>query len=371
MRVWQQSVLVRLTLSYIAVAMLTSLLIVLVSYGLGSVEWQKSERDYTYNSDELLSIADPFGVIQFDVLGISVLPFTLVFAGVVGMLSIPAALLLVWLTGYPLAKRLERVANASRRFADGDYQARVVDTTPDEVGQVAQQFNNMADALQQHVHLLRSLAQENAMLAQTAESAAAHAERIRLSQDLHDMLAQQLFSLTYGLSSLTAMIRQDPEAGAVRADTLAKIAEQALLEVRALLLQLRPQTFVEKGLVSAIREITQQWQSVYGIPINAVIALKDPSFGSVLRQTLCLILQEALANAVKHAHATMVTVQLHTDEHEIVLQVQDNGIGISTHKAVHGFGMTHMRERAEAVGGMLIIRSSANTGTCVEVRLPQ
>jgi NarL family two-component system sensor histidine kinase LiaS len=364
------SVIVRLTLSYIAVAMLTSLLVVVVSYGLGSVEWQFSERNAGEIASNSTVFADPFGVIEFDLLGITVLPFTLVFAAAVGILSIPAALLLVWLTGYPLVKRLRRIATVSRQFAEGNYQVRVVGGIPDEVGQVAQQFNDMADALQQHIHLLRSLAQENAMLAQTVETAAAQAERIRLSQDLHDALAQQLFSLTYGLSSLATVIRQNPEEGALRANMLAEIAEKALLDLRGMLLHLRPQVQAEKGLAATVRDITQHWQTLYHIPVEVTIVLNEAEFRAVVREALCLILQEALTNVAKHAHATQVTVDIQNENQSILLRVQDNGVGIPASKVPSGFGLTHMRERAEAVGGTFSVQSSASTGTCVQVHLP-
>jgi NarL family two-component system sensor histidine kinase LiaS len=370
MKIRLHSVMVRLTLSYIAVAMLTSLLIVVVSYGLGYVEWLPAVSSDEEIFQPGLSFGDPMGAIQLDVFEVGAVPFTLIVAAVVGLLSIPSALLLVWLTGRPLARRLDRIAAASRAFAEGEHDVRVADAAPDEVGQVAQQFNNMADALQQQVHLLRSLAHENAALAQTAEATGGHAERLRLSRDLHDALAQQLFSLTYGLSSLSVLIRQDANVGAARAELLSTMSEKALLDLRAMLLQIRPHTLSEKGLVATVREIKGKWEELYAVPVNLVITLNEQIYSSVIQQTLCLILQEALLNTAKHANAQSVTIRLQAQPQGITLSVQDNGKGLDTHSLQAGYGLIHMRERAEAIGGVLTLHSSAETGTGITVYLP-
>lgn len=364
------SVMVRLTLSYIAVAMLTSLLIIVVSYGLGSVEWLPAVSSAEEIVQPILSFSDPMGAVQLELFEVGAVPLTLIVAAIVGLLSIPSALLLVWLTGRPLAKRLDHIATASRAFAEGEHHVRVADAAPDEVGQVAQQFNNMADALQQQVHLLRSLAQENAALARTVEAAAAHGERIRLSQDLHDALSQQLFSLTYGLSSLSVLIRQDAEAGASRAELLSGMSEKALLDLRAMLLQLRPQAMTEKGLAATVREIAAQWEQLYAVPVHLVFTLDEQVYSTVVQQTLCLILQEALINTAKHANARNVTIRLQAQPQGITLRLQDDGIGLDLHSIQSGYGLIHIRERAEAIGGVLTLHSSAETGTGITVYLP-
>lgn len=369
MRRHSHSVIVRLTISYISVAILTSLLIVVVSYSLQSVEWQPVTSSNA-TSSLTTSFTDPLGMIEVDVLEMTAVPMTLVIAAAVGILSIPAALLLVWLTGRPLARRLGRIAAASHQFASGDHAVRVVDATPDEVGEVAQQFNNMADALQQQVHLLRSLAQENAALARTVEAAATHAERIRLSQDLHDALAQQLFSLTYGLSSLPDLIRHNASAGAARADVLSEIAEKALLDLRAMLLQVRPYTQSEKGFATTIRDIVAAWQHLYDIPVDLVIVLDEQVYSAVVQHTLCLILQEALINTAKHARASTLSIRLQVQPPGITLTIQDNGIGFITKPVRSGYGLTHMRERAEAIGGVMTLHSSEGGGTVVSVYVP-
>lgn len=369
MRIRLHSVMTRLTLSYIAVAVLTTMLIVVVSYGLGSIEWLPavSSEDEVYQPS--ISLTDPLGVVQFDVLEITAVPFTLVIAIVVGLLSIPAALLLVWLTGRPLARRLVQIAAFSQQFAEGNHHIRVADATPDEVGQVAQQFNNMADALQQQVHLLRSLAQENATLARTAEEAAVHGERIRLSQDLHDALAQQLFSLTYGLSSLSVLIRQDPNAGAARADLLSVMSEKALLDLRTMLLQIRPHALPEKGLAATVKTIVTQWERLYGIPANLILRFDKQIDSVVVQQNLCLILQEALINTAKHAHASSITICLEAQLDGVSLTIQDDGVGFTDQPSTRGYGLVHTRERAQAIGGVLTIHSSADSGTRIHVYL--
>src|SRR5687768_16941893 len=110
-------------------------------------------------------------------------------------LALPSALLLSWLLDGPLARRLRAITRTSRRFAEGELAARIGDRAPDEVGDLARQFDEMAGSLTQTIAALRDLARENAELARQIEVSARQAERLRLSRDLHDEIAQQLFSL--------------------------------------------------------------------------------------------------------------------------------------------------------------------------------
>ena len=88
--------------------------------------------------------------------------------------------------------------------------------------------------------------------------------------------------------------------------------------------------------------------------------------------TLYRILQEALTNVIKHSHARQVWVELSTEEHNIVLTIQDNGIGFTLGEddSRNGIGITSLKERLTIVGGELTISSSATKGTIISARLP-
>jgi HAMP domain-containing protein len=137
--------------------------------------------------------------VQFDLGGAQVRglgPSLLAISLLTAVVAIPPALLLTWLIAGPLARRLRAITRTSQRFAEGDLDARIGDRHADEVGMLAQQFDDMASTLTQSIVTLRDLAQQNSELARQVEATAIQAERLRLARDLHDDIAQQLFSLS-------------------------------------------------------------------------------------------------------------------------------------------------------------------------------
>src|SRR5690606_23072342 len=102
---------------------------------------------------------------------------------------------------------------------------------------------------------LRELAQRNAQLAQDVEQVAVQNERMRLSRDLHDAIAQRLFSLTASTTSLPALIERDAARGAAQARTIAELAENTLLDLRALLVELRPTNLLRYDLGEALQKL--------------------------------------------------------------------------------------------------------------------
>ncbi len=312
-----------------------------------------------------------FGVTTLNIPG--VLSYALVTSLFFGAMAIPAAVLLMWITGRPLAKRLARIAKASRTFATGNYAVRVKDESADEVGQVARQFNDMAAALQQNVQVLRDLVQQNAALLEQAETAAIQAERMRISRDLHDAIAQRLFSLTVSTSALPDLIERDQADGVTQARMIAGIAEQTLLDLRGLLVNLRPSIVVQEGLPSALRQLCSDWESTHKTPVEVSMILRNEALAPGIENTLYYVAQEALNNVAKHAQASRVSVSILEKLHEIVMSITDDGQGIPTVRerpTGHQIGMVSMRERARSIGGELQVESEARRGTTILVKLP-
>lgn len=290
-------------------------------------------------------------------------------AFVLSVLSLPVALLLANLTMGRVTRRLEALTTANRRFAQGDFSVRVSDPRQDDVGQLAQQFNSMADALEQNVHMLRDLARQNAELAKKAESTAVEGERGRISQDLHDSIAQTLFSLSTHAATLPDQIRRDPESSVAQADHIAALAEQAQLELRQMIVDLRP--VQRHGLADALRILCDEWQIMNTIPVKCMIALHGGRIPAGIQETAYRVAQEALNNIAKHAQASTATVSLLESRHTLVLSVTDDGVGFVESAAEPGhFGLVGMRERARSVGGSVDIESDTDQGTTVRLTLP-
>jgi len=298
------------------------------------------------------------------------------FMGVVGgamaVLSVPVALVLALLLARPQTRRLSKIAQISRSFAGGALDERVQDKSQDDVGKLARQFDDMADALEQNIYALRDLAQRNADLAQQAEQAAIQSERVRLSRDLHDAIAQRLFSLSVSTSTLPEMIQTNQEKGIQQARIIASLAEQTLLDLRALLVELRPTNLIQRGLSDALHTLCHEWQITHHIPVECSLMLSGRHIPSAVEDTIYRVTQEALNNVAKHAQAESVHVSLVEGQKQITFSVSDSGRGFLVPvTAGNGkFGLNTMQERARAVGGHLTIESDAGRGTTVQMILP-
>jgi NarL family two-component system sensor histidine kinase LiaS len=303
----------------------------------------------------------------------NVVTYTLITSAITALFSAPVALLLVWLTVRPLVRRISRIAKTSQEFAGGDLQVRVQDKHGDEVGQLGQHFDSMADALQQNVHMLRDLAQRNTALTQQAEQLAIQAERARLSRDLHDAIAQRLFSLTVSTSTLPALIEENQQRGVQQAQSIATLAEQTLLDLRTLLVDLRPASVSQNGLADWLHHFCQEWEQQHTISLELSVMLSGEYLSANVESALYYIVQEALSNVVRHAQASQVSVSLVEGRQQIILSITDNGIGFPIHTPaiIPGkFGIMGMRERAAALGGTLAIESDTAEGCTIRVTLP-
>lgn len=289
-----------------------------------------------------------------------------------GMLALPVALILVFLIARPQLRRIAHIARISRKFAEGDLTTRVNDPNFDEVGRLARQFDDMADALAQNIYALRDLAQRNAELAIEAETAAIQAERARFSRDLHDAIAQRLFSLSVSTASLPTLIAQDQAKGVRQAQLVAELAEQTQQDLRALLIELRPMQVLQHGFTDALNSLCEAWQTAHHIPVETSLMLNGTRLSSPLEDTLYRITQEALHNVAKHAGARCVQVSLVQGQQHIRLSISDDGGGFDPEATRNSgrFGLMTMRERAESLGGQLHIESEVGHGTTILASVP-
>jgi len=240
------------------------------------------------------------------------------------------------------------------------------------IGTEGQQFNAEEVALLASIADQIGVAAENARLYQQAERLAVVEERQRLARELHDSVTQSLYSATL----LTETARRSAAAHDLEEvqgylDELGTITQQALKEMRLLVYELRPPALEQEGLVGALQQRIDAVEGRAGIQARLLVqgAVKpEPA----VEEALYRIGQEALNNALKHAVASLVTVRIQASEDLIEMQVVDDGQGFDTGAVGErgGMGLTSMRERAERVGGRLILRSSPGKGTTVQVVVP-
>src|SRR5258708_17655109 len=276
---------------------------------------------------------------------------------VVLLLAVPVGTLFGLLPTRGVVRRLRRLAGTSASYADGDFALRVAPGPPDEVGKLERNFNEMAGRLQEAVRRERLLAEKSARLA----------ERSRISRELHDSISQDLFSLSLLAGGLEKALPADsPVRG--RVETLAETVQSTNREMRALLLELRPSTLDEKGLVAALEELASNYSTRLGIKVDA--DLEPVTMAPAAEVAALRIAQEGLANAVKHAHATTIRLGMHRRGDLAEITVSDDGQGFVPNGNGQGLGLRLMREPGDELGGSLTIESREGEGTTVSAKLP-
>ena len=202
--------------------------------------------------------------------------------------------------------------------------------------------------------------------------AAADAERRRWARELHDETLQGLGGLRVLLSS--ALRSEDPRRAKEAMREAVTHIEQEIANLRAIIAELRPAALDELGLRTAIEALLDRHREQDGYEIDSELALPGPAAGAERLQeepetVIYRLVQEALTNVTKHAHATKVRVAVRQSERELLVEIEDNGVGFDSEAPSEGFGLAGMRERVTLVGGRLSI-DSGSRGTLVAARLP-
>jgi signal transduction histidine kinase len=201
-----------------------------------------------------------------------------------------------------------------------------------------------------------------------AAISAADGERGRWARELHDQTLQALGALRVLLAS--SLRRGDPAATEQAIHQAMEDIELETDNLRAIINDLRPSLLDDLGLLPAIDALIER-RRASGLEIVSAVDLADlGTLDTELETTIYRLLQEALTNVAKHAGATAVRVAATLDDTgELVVQVEDDGVGFDTEEQTSGFGLAGMRERVYLAGGTLEVRSG-QTGTVVCARLP-
>ncbi|HEY2387451.1 MAG TPA: sensor histidine kinase [Candidatus Binatia bacterium] len=195
-------------------------------------------------------------------------------------------------------------------------------------------------------------------------------ERRRVAGEIHDRLGSRFFTAHHTLERMRAAAAHDPEAERALAP-LADAIRACADELRAITNALRPVVLDDFGFVEALREHVAGLAGSEGAPrVTLAVDAPDPRPPAV-RVMLFRVLQEALLNALKHAGATEVRVAFAAAPDALVLTVRDDGRGFDPASVPRGhLGLVYMRERAEACGSRLDVRSRAGSGTEIRVSVP-
>ena len=193
-------------------------------------------------------------------------------------------------------------------------------------------------------------------------------ERRRLARELHDETGQALTSILLGVKAIRAS-GTPAEAELAEADVRAQVV-QALQDVRALAVELRPSALDDFGLVPALERLAETFQARSGLE-TLVQANLNGRLPPEVETVLYRVVQEALTNIVKHAGAEHVSIVIRSREKSVAATIDDDGRGFTAEDVrAEALGILGMRERLALVGGTLEVESSRDSGTTIAAQVP-
>jgi len=324
------------------------------------------------------------------------------------------------LLGFPLlfhvslVRPLKALLRGVQRLEMGDYAAHVPVQYTDEIGFLTRAFNALAAQLGDLIHNLEGRVaarteqlrmvnarlraeieereQAQATLVDQQRALATLEERERLGRELHDGLGQVMGYVNVEAQTVDTMLRAGQiEPARANLRRIARTAKKAHADIRSFILGLRTahEGAPRQDFWRALRDYLHQFQTTYGIEtgLNLPDGAPASSFGPAVEEQLLHIIQEALTNVRKHAAAQRVEVLFSFTPTAAHVIVADDGIGFDVSEQISKsarqqvgverqgasshFGLTMMRERAEAVGGQLELRSAPGQGACVLIHIPR
>ncbi len=199
-------------------------------------------------------------------------------------------------------------------------------------------------------------------------------ERKRIARELHDEAGQALTSLLVNLKMLERV--SSPAEASRRASEMREIVAHILDEIRDLAVELRPSVLDDLGLVPALARYVQECPKRLGIEVDfTAVGLSQVRLPHEIETTLYRIAQEALTNIARHADTNRASILLERRGDEVVMLIEDEGRGFDVDQAMdisrhRHLGLFGMRERAELMGGRLVVESAPGAGTIVSVVIP-
>jgi two-component system, NarL family, sensor histidine kinase UhpB len=199
-------------------------------------------------------------------------------------------------------------------------------------------------------------------------------ERTNIARDLHDELGQVLTALKIDVSMLKRGVLSGKPLSGIEAEfkSITDLIDRITQSVKRISKGLRPEALEDLGIVEAIRYQVQEFGKRNNIECELNLPTVPPFIDSTLSITLFRIVQEALTNIMRHAQATKVRVNLEIRDDVLFVNIQDNGVGISSREieSSKSLGLIGLRERVRAMRGRFSISGGTEGGTTISVLLP-
>ncbi|QFK70733.1 sensor histidine kinase [Pradoshia sp. D12] len=215
----------------------------------------------------------------------------------------------------------------------------------------------------------QALATENSVEQEKRVQEMVKEERNRLARELHDSVSQQLFAASMLMSAINESGGNEETTEKKQLRMVESMIQQSQLEMRALLLHLRPVHLKDKSLKEGVDNLLSELKQK--IPFTVKWKVEDLELEKGIEDHLFRILQESVSNTLRHAKAQLLEVYIIQHERSLIMRVIDDGVGFTADEAKAGsYGLQNMKERAIEIGGILKVVSVPKQGTRIEVRVP-
>ncbi len=260
------------------------------------------------------------------------------------------------------AQRMLRAANDELEVRVRERTARLQKSNAQLTEEITERKRAEA-ALQQSQQLLRELGQHTEQIIEE--------ERKRIARELHDQLGQNLMALRIDVLMMQSAAGPAKARLAPTIDSALNNIDSMIKNVRAIINNLRP-AVLDLGLAATFEWEVKAFERRTGIACTLTTDRSEFSLDDARALALLRILQESLNNVLRHAHANRVDVQLREDDHALLLQVADNGVGDypGCRRKANAFGLVGIQERVSALGGRLSIATEKGKGLALTVTLP-
>lgn len=298
--------------------------------------------------------------------------FDFPFLGIVFIIPIVIGIIVGLTIGWHWRQRLHFIVRQLTQLVKGEkiqikedrYSYKELKQIEESMQQIEEKFLKQAD-VSQRIATDRANEREKSLQEVVSE------ERNRLARELHDSVSQQLFAASMLMSAINENESPKDESFKKQLALVENMINQSQLEMRALLLHLRPVALKGKSLQEGAEEFLVEL--IQKVPMEITWKIEDFSVAKGIEDQLFRILQESVSNTLRHADASMLNVMIIDRDNMIIMRVIDDGEGFDVDNVTgaSSYGLENMKERSEEVGGTFKLISLPKEGTRIEVKVPK
>ena len=292
---------------------------------------------------------------------------------IAALLLAAVSALAFWLVGRALAP-LGVIVQGLERVQHGELTYRLPALPGAEAHAMGAAFNRMARSVESNVQAERAAREARSRLEERRELAllieqSIEEERRQIAHELHDEFGQSVTAIRSLAMAIAAQSTQPPVGDAARliGDEAARLYDA----MHGLIPRLTPLSFDTLGLAHALENLVGDWQRRHARPQLSLTHELPADLGASVTLAVYRVVQEALVNAVRHAQAEHVSIEVRTNGEQLSVSVSDDGVGLPPNWARPGhFGLRGLAERVERLGGTLRVHNLAPHGTGIAAQIP-